>query len=37
MNMAVIVFWMSSVAIVAIGAGVLWTMIRDLLIDSRRK
>jgi hypothetical protein len=37
MNMAVIVFWMSSAAIVAIGAGVLWTMIRDLLTGSSGK
>jgi hypothetical protein len=37
MNLAVIVFWMSSIAIVAIGVGVLWTVARDLLTGSSRK
>jgi cytochrome c-type biogenesis protein CcmH/NrfF len=37
MNMAVIVFWMSSVVIVVIGVGVIYTVARDLLTDSSRK
>jgi hypothetical protein len=37
MNMAVIVFWMSSVAIAVIGVGVLWTVARDLMAGSSRK
>jgi hypothetical protein len=37
MNIAVIVFWSSVIAIAVIGLGVLWTMIRDLLVDSSGK
>ena len=37
MNMVAIVFWMNVLAIVAIGAGVILTVARDLLVDSSRK
>lgn len=36
MNMAVIVFWMSSVVIVVIGVGVIYTVARDLVINNNR-
>jgi cytochrome c-type biogenesis protein CcmH/NrfF len=36
MNMAVIVFWMSSVAIVVIGVGVIYSVIRDLMVNNRK-
>jgi hypothetical protein len=34
--MAAIVFWMSSIAIVAIGVGVIYTVARDLVINNNR-
>jgi hypothetical protein len=37
MNIAVIVFWMSSIAIVAIGVGVIYTVARDLLTGNSCK
>jgi hypothetical protein len=36
MNLAVIVFWSSTAAIVVIGVGVLWTVARDLVINNNR-
>jgi hypothetical protein len=33
MNIAAIVFWMSSIAILVIGAGVIYTVIRDLVTN----
>jgi hypothetical protein len=35
--MAVIAFWMSSIAIVAIGVGVIYSVARDLLTGSSGK
>jgi hypothetical protein len=37
MNLAAIVFWSSTAAIVVIGVGVLWTVARDLLTGSSGK
>jgi len=37
MNIVEIIFWMNAVAIVAIGAGVILSVARDLLANSRGK
>lgn len=37
MNLMVIVFWTNVAAIVAIGAGVIYTVVRDLLVEHKRK
>ena len=37
MNIAVIVFWLNAVAIVAIGVGVLYTVARDLLVSNEHR
>ena len=34
MNMVEIIFWLNAVAIVTIGAGVILTVARDLLVDN---
>jgi hypothetical protein len=36
MNLALIVFWMSSIAIMMIGMGVIYSVIRDLMVNNRK-
>ncbi len=37
MNLVAIIFWMNVLAIVAIGAGVILSVARDLLVDRSLK
>ena len=37
MNMVAIIFWLNTVAIVAIGVGVIYTVARDFLVDRNLK
>ena len=37
MNMVAVIFWLNTVVIVTIGAGVIYTVVRDLAVDSSRK
>lgn len=37
MNMVAIIFWLNTVAIVAIGVGVILSVARDFLVDRNLK